>query len=249
MLRNLQKLTGYHLGAKDGTLGKVREFYFDDQHWTIRYLVAGVDGWLAGKQVLISPFAIEQVDDLSKTVHLRLTREQIEKSPPIETDQPISRQFEAKYYQYYGWPMYWYGPSLWGPGPYPVYDGFIPDVTSTEKPEHHGDPHLRSTDEVLKYHIHASDGDIGHVEDYIIDDETWEIRYLEVDTRNWIPGKKVLLATSWIQNVSWESAKVFVDVTRHAIKDAPEYHPGETVSPEYQNQLVDYYNREGHVTA
>jgi hypothetical protein len=248
MLRNLQPLASYHLGAKDGAFGKVREFYFDDQHWTIRYLVAAVDGRLAGKQVLISPFAVEQIDEPFKVVHLRLTKQQIENSPPIETDQPISRQFEAKYYQYYGWPMYWYGPSLWGPGPYPIFDGSIPDP-STNRDDHPANPHLRSTGEVLKYRIHATDGDIGHVEDYIIDDESWSIRYFEVDTRNWLPGKKVLIPTSAIQNVSWENAKVFVDLTRHAIKDAPQYHPGEAIKPGYEKQLQDHLAREAHVTA
>jgi uncharacterized protein YrrD len=247
MLRNAQRLTGYHLGATDGTLGKIRDFYFDDEHWTIRYLVAGVDGWLAGKQVLLSPFAVDQIDDGFKTVHLRLSRDQIEKSPPIETEQPISRQFEAKYYQYYGWPMYWYGPALWGPGPYPVFDGFIPEPVE-HKPEPPADPHLRSTGEVLKYRIHARDGDIGHVEDYMIDDETWSIRYFEVDTRNWLPGKKMLIPTSAIQNVSWENAKVFVDLTRQVIKDAPEYHPGDQLQADYEKQLQEHLARAGQLT-
>jgi hypothetical protein len=247
MLRNLQPIVGYHLGASDGTFGKVRDFYFDADHWTIRYLVADTGGWLPKNQVLISPFAVERIDDDAKTVRLRLTRDQVEKSPPIQSDQPISRQFEMIYYQYYGWPMYWYGPALWGPGPYPVAPGFVPDNVPEPSGAAHGNPHLRSTADALRYHIHASDGDIGHVEDYLFDNESWAIRCFEVVTRNWLPGKKVLLPTAWIKEVRWEDAKVYVDTTRHAIKDAPEYQPGLQVTAEYEKQLKEYYNREAHI--
>ena len=249
MLRNLQKIVGYHLGATDGIFGKVREFYFDADHWTIRYVVADTGGRLAPNQVLISPFAVEENNDSLKTLRLRLTSEQVKKSPPIGSDQPISREFEMSYYQYYGWPMYWYGPALWGPGPYPVVEGLWPDPLLELETPPHTNPHLRSTAQVLHYHIHASDGDIGHVEDYILDDESWSIRYLEVATRNWLPGKKVLLPISWIKEARWEDGKVYVDTTRHVIKDAPEYRPGFEVSSDYEKQLQEYCNREGHLAA
>ena len=145
--------------------------------------------------------------------------------------------------------MYWYGPALWGPGPYPVVPGFIPDNVPESSGAAHGNPHLRSTADALRYHIHASDGDIGHVEDYLLDDESWAIRYFEVVTRNWLPGKKVLLPTAWIKEVRWEDAKVYVDTTRHAIKDAPEYQPSLQVTAGYENQLKQYYNREAHILA
>src|SRR5678815_3470573 len=125
MLKGAEKLTGYRLGAIDGEFGKVKDFYFDDETWTIRYLVADTGGWLPGVQVLVSPFAVKSVDDAEKHINVSLTKAQIENSPSIDTDKPVSRQFELKYYQYFGWPMYWYGPALWGPGPFPVFEGYI----------------------------------------------------------------------------------------------------------------------------
>jgi hypothetical protein len=106
-----------------------------------------------------------------------------------------------------------------------------------------GDPHLRSTQEVLGYYIHASDGDLGHVEDFIVDDDNWTIRYMVVDTRNWLPGKKVLVAPEWITEVSWGESKVYVDLTQDAIKDSPEYDPTETVNRLYEERLYDFYGR------
>src|SRR5215212_2768285 len=119
MLTSAGKLVGYKLGAVDGQFGKVKDFYFDDETWTVRYLVADTGGWLPGLQVLISPFALKSVDHDTKHINVSLTKAQIEKSPPIDADKPVSRQFELAYSQYFGWPMYWYGPSLWGPGPFP----------------------------------------------------------------------------------------------------------------------------------
>ena len=238
-------MTGYRLGAIDGEFGKVKDFYFDDETWTIRYLVADTGGWLPGVQVLISPFAVKSVDDAEKHINVSLTKAQIENSPSIDTDKPVSRQFELKYYQYFGWPMYWYGPALWGPGPFPVFEGYIPPPAETEHEiEEHADPHLRSTSEMRKYHLRAGDGEIGHVEDFLIDDETWAIRYLVVDTRNWWPGKKVLVAPQWIERVSWTEALVYVDLARETIKSAPEYDPSAPITRDYEHDLYQRYEKD-----
>jgi len=241
MIRSANNLIGYKLGALDGEFGKVRDFYFDDQSWTIRYLVADTGGWLAGLQVLISPFAVKSIVDSIKHINVSLTAEQIAKSPPIDSDKPVSRQFELKYHQHFGWPMYWYGPALWGPGPFPVFQGSIPDDSQPE-PESSGNPHLRSIGEVLGYHIRARDHEIGHVHDFLIDDENWSIRYLVVDTRNWWPGKKVLLSPQWIERVSWQEAMVHVDLLRETIKAAPEF--ARPISREYEESLYRHYEKD-----
>jgi hypothetical protein len=249
MLRNVKHLKGYRLGALDGDIGRVRDFYFDDENWTVRYLVADTGTWLPGRQVLISPYALKKPNETDEVLNVDLTKKQIENSPSISTDMPVSRQYEVEYYKYYGWPAYWYGPALWGPGPYPLYFGHGGGAAEPQAERvHEGDPHLRSMREVFGYHIEATDGEVGHVEDFILDDESWAIRYMEIDTRNWWAGKKVLLAPQWIQRVSWQDSKVFVNLSREMIKDAPEYDPQSGVTREYETRLFSYYDRQGYWT-
>ncbi len=244
MLIKTKTLDGYKLESRDGEIGEVEEFYFDDKHWTIRYLIAATGTWLTGRQVLLSPYALGEVDHENRHVAVDLTKKQIEDSPPLSSDKPVSRQFEESYYGYYGMPMYWGGPYMWGAYPYPIRDR----VQANEPAPHEKawDHDLRSTDAVRGYYIQAADGEIGHIDDFIIDDQTWAIRYLVVGTRNWWPGKKVLLSPHWIKSVSWENSKVFVDLTREAIKQSPEYTAESLLSREYETGLHQHYDREGY---
>jgi hypothetical protein len=180
MLSKAKTLTDYKLESLDGEIGKVKEFYFDDRHWTIRYLVANTGNWLTGRQVLISPYALVAVRKEEEHIGIDLTKKQIEDGPSLNSDKPVSRQFEEVYYGYYGWPMYWGGSDVWGHSPYLVRDR--KQWKTPTQGQKAWDPHLRSTQEVSGYHIQATDGEIGHVKDFIIDDETWAIRYLIIDT-------------------------------------------------------------------
>ena len=236
-------IQGYKLETLDGKIGEIEEFYFDDKHWTIRYLIAATGNWLTGRQVLLSPYALGEVNHENRHVAIDLTKKQIEDSPPLSSDKPVSRQFEESYYGYYGMPMYWGGPYMWGANPYPIRDRVQENEdTQGEKAWDHD---LRSTAAVRGYYIQATDGDIGHVADFIIDDETWAIRYLIVDTRNWWPGKKVLLSPHWIKNVSWNESKVFVDLTRDAIKQSTEYTAQTLISREYETGPHQHYHPTG----
>ncbi len=236
MLFHAKTMTGYKLDSLDGEIGKVKEFYFDDQYWTIRYLVADTGTWLKERQVLISPYALLAVNKEEQHISIDLTKKQIEDSPSLNSDKPVSRQFEQAYYGYYGWPMYWEGPYLRDRDKW----------TKSTRAGKAGDPHLRSTHGVSGHHIQAADGEIGHVEDFIIDDETWAIRYLIVDTRNWWPGKKVLVSPQWIERVSWSELKVFVNLTRETIKQSPEYTEESLLTRDYENALHRHYNRQGY---
>jgi uncharacterized protein YrrD len=243
MLYTAKAIKGYKLDGLDGEIGKVKEFYFDDRHWTIRYLVADTGSWLTGRQVLISPYALVAVNpDLFKQqIEIDLTKKQIEDSPPLDSDKPVSRQFEEEYYSYYGWPMYWGGSDSWGNDPFLVRDR--EKWRPSAKGEKAWDHHLRSTREVSGYHIQATDGDIGHVEDFIFDDETWTIRYLIVNTQNWWPGKKVLVSPLWIERVSWGQSKVFVNLSREAIKQSPQYSEEFLLTRDYETELHQHYGR------
>ena len=244
MLVKAKELNGYKLDSLNGEIGEVQGFYFDDKYWTIRYLVANSGNWLTGRQVLLSPYALVSVLQDTKRISVNLSRKQIEESPSLDSDKPVSKQFENSYWGYYGWPMYWTGPYMWGAYPYLARDR--KDRLETTGIEEVWDPNLRSTGEVIGYHIQASDGEIGHVEDFIIDDETWAIRYLVIDTKNWWPGKKVLISPKWIEKVSWEEREVSIGLTRETVKNAPEYTDKSLLTRDYETGLYGHYNREGY---
>ena len=244
MLSKAKTLKDYKLEGLDGEIGEVKEFYFDDRYWTIRYLVADTGGWLTGKQVLISPYALGFVIKEERHITVDLTKKQIEDSPALSSDKPVSRQFEDAYYGYYGWPTYWGGPYMWGPYSYPMRDR--DKWRESTQGKQTWDAHLRSTRDVSGHHVQAADGEIGHVEDFIIDDKTWAVRYLIIDTRNWWPGKKVLISPQWIERVSWDELKVFVNLPRETIKQSPEYTEELLLTRDYETGLHRHYNRQGY---
>jgi hypothetical protein len=247
MLTKTARLNGFAIQATDGELGTVEQLYFDDKSWAIRHLVVETGGWLGGRQVLISPISIVRTDWEAKRVHVALTKGQVERSPKIDTHQPVSRQHEAEYYGYYGYPYYWDGPYMWGSSFYPAGVEVSAALSREALAEKIGkeltDSHLRSTQAVTGYDIEAADGEIGHVAGFIFDDEAWAIRYIEAATRNWWPGKKVLVSPAWIERVSWIDAKVNVGLTRDAIKTAPEYIESTPITREYENRLHLHYGR------
>ena len=232
MLNKVKTITGYRLDGFDGEIGRVKEFYFDDRHWAIRYLVADTGNWLTGRQVLISPHALVAVNKKEQHIEINLTKKQIEASPSLDSDKPVSRQFEEAYHGYYEWPLYWSGPYLWGAYPYIERDR--EKWKKTTHGEKAWDPHLRSTHEVTGYHIQAADGEIGHVADFII------------DTRNWWPGKQVLVSPKWIERVSWSESKVFVYLSRESIKQSPEYSEESLLTRDYEARLHRHYDRQGY---
>ncbi|MBW8886121.1 MAG: PRC-barrel domain containing protein [Fibrobacteres bacterium] len=250
MLRSAKKMKEYSLGASDGRIGHIDEFYFDDSYWTMRYVVAQAGNWLTGRMVLLSPHLLGRPDEDAKSVPVNLTQEQIRACPSPESERPVNRQFEEAYYRHFGWPYYWAGPYLWGPTPYP-----IPPAGPIEQslqanaqgsPQPSGDPHLRSTDDVTGYHLRARDGEIGHVEDFLYDDQDWSIRYLVAGTRNWRPGKMVLVPPAWIGAIHWEDRTVDVDAGRDDIRLAPAYDPGRPMTPEYAAELSNYFAEQMH---
>jgi hypothetical protein len=238
MLRSLDDLRGYTVHATDGDIGTVHAFYFDDQTWTVRYIVVDTGTWLTGRRVLISPLAFGEADWDTQRLYVGLTREQVENSPSIDLDKPVSRQKEEKLHAYYGWPAYWTGTAA-------LTTAYTAAAVAQQKEEPEGaqDRHLRSSREVIGYHIDAIDGEIGHVENFVVDDETWIIQYMVVDTRNWLPGRKVLVAPTWVEEIDWAEQEVEVDLHRKTIKNSPEYDPSAPVNREYEVQLYDYYGR------
>jgi hypothetical protein len=241
MIVRAKALKGYILKAKDGEFGKVKDFYFDDKFWTVRYIIVDTGNWLRSWQVLISPYFIISVDHLSAKIIVDLTKAEIAGSPPLESDKPVSRQYERNYFSYYGAPLYWGGPFIWGQTGYLAHNRLEWEkFTHVEKEG--WDPNLRSYGEVTGYSIKVLDDEIGAVSDFAIDDEIWSVRYMIVDTGNIMKGKKVLVSPDWINKVSWEEAKVNFNLPKKVISNAPEYNPDEIfISGEYESELLRYY--------
>jgi hypothetical protein len=250
MLKPASGFKGLTIAATDGDIGSENDLYFDDLSWTIRYLVVDTGTWLPGRQVLISPLSVRRVDD---KILVDLTRNQVQNSPPVEADKPVNRQQEEAIARYYDQRYYWEGPYRWGllayPGMPPVPTAPIPadamgeEMAARERETPSGDPTLRSSRDVTGYYIAALDGEIGHVDDFLVEDRAWAIRYLLVATRNWWPGKKVLISPEWIKTVSWADSQVQVDLRRDEIKAAPEYDPSRPFDREYESRLIEHHNR------
>lgn len=263
MLRSMNDLEDYAIRATDGTLGHVKDFYFDDDAWVIRYLVVDTGSWLSSRKVLISPIAIGRPDWAQKVLPVSITKEQVKGSPDIDTDKPVSRQHEMQYFGYYGYPYYWGGASLWGGAAYPGlmmpgYTGSMlpPDPIRPEVAEAHAqaeavrhqddDPHLRSCQAVIGYRVHATDGEIGHISGLLVDEETWAIRYLVVDTGHWWLNHKVVIPPQWIRDVSWSDTTVSIDLARQVVKKAPPYTSAVELNRQEEVGIFKHYGRAGY---
>lgn len=233
MLRSVHDLTRMTIGAQDGEIGRVVDVYFTDDDRTLRYLVADTGKWLSGRQVLITPISVRGVEPEQHRIDVSLSREQIENSPSIDTAKPVSRQHETAIYTYYGYPYYWSGPQAWGTVAVPrevatalADDTVRRELKRQEVQEREGqDPHLRSAGTLTGYHVEATDGPIGHVQDFLYDEDTWCMRFVIVNTRNWLPGRHVIIPIEWMSRASWTERKVYVDCTRETVRNSPEYDP------------------------
>jgi sporulation protein YlmC with PRC-barrel domain len=252
MLWNASGIIGYSIAASDGELGKVSDLLFDDVNWQIRWVVVDTRHWLSGRTVLLPTSVLGHPHLPDRQFPVRLTMKQVEDSPDIDTHQPVARQLEANIFDYYGWAPYWgSGYLLGGYGGY--YAGgamasspaLEPGDEEANRLDHHPrrfhDPHLRSVKAVSGYHIHASDGAIGHVEDFMVEEADWSIHFLVVDTRNWWPGRKVLISPRSARNIDWVTMQVELGIDRQRVKDGPAYDPTMTVDRAYERHFHSYY--------
>ena len=262
MLRSLNDLENYEMGATDGDIGRVVDFYFDDHNWVIRYLVVETGTWLSSRKVLISPMAIRGTDWNHQRLPLMLTKDQVKNAPDIDTHRPVSRQNEIEFLSYYGYPYYWGGDGLWGSTMFPYalspdYNGISEnpverasvnqEISDRVSAEHkNDDPHLRSCKSLIGHHIHATDGEIGHVSTLIVDEKTWAVRYMVVDTSNWWMGHRVLVAPQWINSISWENESVTVNVTRERIQTAKEFDSTGELNTDREVELYRHHEQNNY---
>ena len=253
MLKTLSGLTGATLHAKDGSIGTVKDLLFDDAAWKVRWLVVDTGTWLASRKVLIHPSAVESPVAESREFRADLTKQQIVDSPSILEDQPISQQMEARTYDYYGWDPLW-GGSYFGGAPNaiasplssPPLFGGTPLHGAEQDSGGAGDPHLRSFSEVEGYRVHAKNGEIGHVEDILVDDVGWGVRYLIIDTKNWWAGKHVLISPYAVEAISWGGGEFKLNVTRDQVRSSPSWNPSTPIGEEYEQSLHSHYGWAGY---
>jgi uncharacterized protein YrrD len=223
--RVMKDLRGDDIVARDGRLGAIDDVYFDDERWALRYLVVDTGNWLSSHLVLISPASVSGVG--LNEVQVDLTRRQVEQAPGAETEQPVSRLYEEAHAAYYGYPYYWVGPSLWGadamPLSHPALDpGATPEGREKMQQAEQAavESHLRSSAEIVGYRVEAADGELGHVDDFVFDDQSWAIADLLIDTRSWLPGGKVRVPPSAVEDIDWSGRRVKVRMTREALRRA-----------------------------
>jgi len=252
MLRPTSQLNGYAVHASDGVIGTVSDFLFDDATWFVRWLIIDTGNWLSGRKVLLPPSALAHVNPIGCRVDFELTRRQIKDSPNADTERPVSRQQETNIYDYYSWAPYWgdgsymdvmgYGGFLGGSlAPPPTAESMRREKEIDDAQRSKNDPTLRSVMEVTGYHIHASDGEIGHVKDFLVEDENWGIHYLVVDTKNWWPGRKVLISPMLVRTIDWSERHVSLRADRQKIKDSPPYDSTTAVDLLYEKRVHNHY--------
>ena len=250
MLIPFENLRGCTLAASDGDIGTVREFYFSDQNWRVRYLVVDTGSWLSGRPVLVIPDVLRDIDAQADAIRVSLTKEQVRNSPPIDSEKPVSRQHEEELHRHYRWNPYWIVPGAagWGaaaPATMLATDtglaATIPPEAPAERHQRAGDPHLRSSAEMANhYALQAEDGEIGRVHDFVLDDQSWRVRYVVARTGIWF-GKDVLITPDSVERISFERSEIFVNLPRSTIKAAPEYDSGSPIGSAYEQRLADHY--------
>ena len=251
MLRRLEEMLGADVVAADGNIGTLHDVLLDDETWTVRYVAVDTGLWL-GRVVLVSPISIEWPDWQERKLPVTLTRAEIEKSPDLLSRPRFTRDEEREFAAYYGYPFYWGGPGLWGWADRPATlttappTGYVPPTALDLPPtDLAADDSLTTSiysgKEIRGYHIHALDGEIGHVDDFIIDEASWSVRYQQIDTSNWIGGKTVLLATPWVQRIDPADGKIHVEVTKERIESSPEFDPATPVDRTFEERLHQHY--------
>jgi hypothetical protein len=234
MLRNLKEIMSYVLVTKDGKLDGCSDFLFDDRDWVVRYVVADTRRWLPGRKVLISPMALERPDWQTRHTPVKLTKAEIEASPDLAHDAPVSKTYEKRWHEHYKYSPYWSGARMGS--------RLMRNLVEREV-DADCDEHLRSAVEVSDYHVRAREGQTGYVEDFVVDDETWEIRFIVVSTRRWLHGRNVLVEPASVDVIRWANRMLAVGMTRDELLERPAFDPNMPVNRETETRVYDYRGR------
>jgi uncharacterized protein YrrD len=258
MLKSVKQIQGFTLKSNDGEIGKVVNFLFDDQDWIVRHLVVETGNWLFQKKVLISPVAINEVLLGKREIVVSLSKSQIEASPDVDTEKPVSRIMEAQIYDHYQWPYYWGASSAWGMTTFQGVMGgpitFSQPGTSLESElQKEAAPailedelHLRSSREVLGYHVKGPENSYGHVSDFVLEMKNWAIRYLVVDLHRVFSRHPVLLPRECVDGIRWSDQQFCVNRSEEDLARAPKFRPKEPITRKFEERTFEYFGRSGY---
>jgi len=198
-----RNLYGTSVDASDGRLGNIIDFLFDDQRWHVGHLVLNAGRWLRRRRVTLPYDTIVMKDWSDRHVFIEgLTRQQIRISPATETRVPISLHESLAEVTIMDW------------------DTYLVNTTFTDHPwQISDDPHIHNTRDVVGYHVQGSDGPIGYVSDFVINDESWSVSDLVVNMRNWLPGRQILIPTAHIEEVRGANRSMRISLSRKSIRE------------------------------
>jgi hypothetical protein len=255
----MNALTKAKIKSVDLAFGDIRDLYFDDVSWMLRYFVVDVGTWLEGRHVLISPESLTEYREDENAFACKLTRQQIHDSPLFDSQKTVSRQQEESLSKHYGWTPYWVTPMAAFPLPglytYPIVGAasdrwnqqnkmaptVAKEVEARQDMDREQEAHLRSFQEIKSYGLQATDGDIGELDDLLLDTASWRVTHIIVDTRKWWPGGQVVIDRALVTDISWGDAKIVVAMSREDVKNAPRFDKDQTITEPYMQQLSQYY--------
>lgn len=246
MLRPLHPVKGFKLAAEDCTFGRVKDFLFDEEHWTVRYMAADTGRWIPHRKVLVSPVSLGKPDWESQEFSVHLTKEQIKEQPELPADAPVTRVYEDQRHKTYDYPLYYKVGShyAWGYGTIPASLLDAPSAPAGEP--HRSEPPqsrmLHSLEEVRGFSIVNTEKEkLGSLDDLVMDDETWTIRYLSVHLKQSGIDQTVFFAPNWFDLFDWENGRLMSSFSKESVLASPKLDPDIPLSRTYEEKLHSYY--------
>jgi sporulation protein YlmC with PRC-barrel domain len=243
-LREASSLINFSLYSQDGEeVGQVLDVLFDDKEWVVRYIEVDLTPLGLEKKVLIPPDSIEIPDWEVERVLVPMKGEELRSLPSLPLDEPVSRPYLIELYEKSGWIPYWVESKFHDerPGPKKL------KAQLGDEEQRGQDPHLFNLGEMSEYRVEATDGDVGYVDELILDEEEFVVYYLVVAIEAEIPeeesSKNVLVAPDWVTDFDRGMITVRVDVDRETLAAAPEYDPSAPITRDYEYQVFDHYGR------
>jgi hypothetical protein len=192
-------LQGVCVVGSEGAAGCVLDVLFDDRSWHVKYLVVRLGGRLSAWHVLLKPDLVTHAAWTERELHVPLSGREFRQLPGVQSDPPVAYRQELQAARFSAWEA-----------------GRIEDVVLD------GDPHLRNMRAVTGHRVEASDGPVGRIAEFIIDDEYWTVRYVVVNTGRLLPSLRVLIAPTWVETISWEDRVVRLSATREELESSHE---------------------------
>ncbi len=233
MLRSMKELFGYSVAAIDGSLGKLEDFLFDERSHDLRYLVADTGGWFDRRHLLVAPAAFGHTHWPARDFPVRISREQAAASPALVADAALSRRHEVALHSFFEWMPYWLSHSNGVPTAHVA----APDGGDEAAPS------LCRAARLIGYQAQGTDSEIGHVVDFLIDDDQWKVRDVIVDTESWGEPRTVIVSMALFRGIDAAAEKLLVGLTARLVRECPVFDPQAIAGSRSEVVFHDYLGR------